>query len=144
MSFIMTALLSSLVAHDFGLAAKSWLTYLPLLVALSVFISYLLLLILRRQAENIAQPMSPSPQVTPSRSTRLATFRSLAIPEDVEAQAERNENMFSITMSPSSVSPISTEGPSARITSPARIDSDSYNPPPVPRLHELSAFTEHK
>lgn len=142
MSVVMTALLSSLVVRESGPSSKDWPTYLPLLIVLSVFMSFLLLLVLRRQAETIARPIFTTPANPVSRPTRLSPLRSHPVAEDLEAQWEIANDIIQITTNPST--PVSMEPPSARITLPGRMDGISHNPPPVNILHELSAYAEHR
>jgi hypothetical protein len=140
MTFVLTALLCSLVAQN-------WVTYFPFLVGLSAFVSYLLLCVFRRQSGSISQgdppslPSYPNPRAyaTHSRSTRMANLSPREhedIEEDLEAQSQPCNSATLRVGLPSGRSTDIIPGPVGRTTDP-------HSPVPSSR-HELSAYAEHR
>lgn len=140
MTFFMTLLSCGFAARGADPARTGWPTYLPLLASLSALIAYLLLLIFRKEADDIERPVATS-----ALSARCMSPSSSQVDlRDLEAQVDSLSQQVFLTTTLPPTNLTTSEATSVRITSPARSDSSHHLGDISLRLAELSACAEHR
>jgi hypothetical protein len=105
---------------------------------LSAFIAYLLLVIFRKETNDIERPVAPFALG----ATRMSSSSSQVDPRDLEAQVDDLPRQSSLPTTLPPTNPTTSDATNAKINSPAQADSGHYLADISRRLAELSANAE--